>query len=388
MKIVEKNNINDLITVVMPVYKVEKYLKRAITSVLNQTYKNLELILVDDGSPDMSGAICDEAASTDSRIKVIHQKNSGAPIARNNALDIASGAFVCFFDSDDFVNDDMLESLHNMCIENDLDLAVSGFFIDTYEDEGGSEKFFTLDYIPKDKIYKDKESFRKDAYMYFDKNMFYPPWNKMYRKSYLDKHSLRFTDTYRDDFPFVIDSIRNIEKIGFTSKQFYHFQRARAESETAKYIPNLYDKREEEHEIMINLLKDWSLYINAREDVGSFTSNDKTLAGNYSLEDKKNAMDMLSRRYLDRIIECIENFTSEKCTLSSSEIKNEVKKILACPYVDESLKYARPKRLYLKLMYVPIKLKNVTLCLLQSKFITFTKKHFLFIFNKLKVARG
>ncbi len=373
MKNEEKNNIEGLITVVMPVYKVEKYLERAITSVLNQTYKNLELILVDDGSPDMSGAICDEAAGRDPRIKVIHQKNSGAPIARNNALDIASGSFVCFFDSDDFVKEDMLEFLHDMCVKNDIDLAVSGFFIDTYEDEGGSEKFFTLDYIPNDKIYTDKESFRKDAYMYFDKNMFYPPWNKMYRKSYLDEHFLRFTNTYRDDFPFVIDSIRNIEKIGFTSKQFYHFQRARKESETAKYIPNLYDKRQEEHEIMLNLLKDWLLYTNVKADAG---------------EDKLNAMDMISRRYLDRIIECIENFTSEKCTLSSSEIKNEVKKILAHPYVDESLAFARPKRIYLKLMYIPIKLKNVNLCLLQSKFITFMKKHFLFIFNKLKVARG
>lgn len=368
-----KNNIDDLITVVMPVYKVEKYLQRAIDSVTNQTYKNLELILVDDGSPDKCGTLCDEAAEKDDRIKVIHQKNSGAPIARNNALDIASGNYVCFFDSDDFVEKNMLEFLHNMCVEHDLDLAVSGFFIDTYEDDANAEKFFTLDYIPQDKIYKTKENFRKDAYMYFDKNMFYPPWNKMYKKSYLDKNSLRFTNTYRDDFPFVIDSIRNIEKIGFTSKQFYHFQRARKESETAKYIPNLYDKRQEEHEIMLDLLKDWNLYTNVKANAD---------------KNKLNAMDMVSRRYLDRIVECIENFTSEKCTLSSNEIKNEVKKILACSYVDESLIFARPKRLYLKLMYIPIKLKNVTLCLLQSKFITFIKKHFLFIFNKLKVARA
>ncbi len=367
-------NKDDLITVIMPVYKVEKYLKRAITSVLNQTYKNLELILVDDGSPDKSGAICDEAAQLDPRVKVIHQKNSGAPIARNNALDIASGEYVCFFDSDDFVELNMLEFLHNMCISYDLDLAVSGFFIDTYTSDDGSGKYFTLDYIPKDKIYNDKESFRKDAYMYFDKNMFYPPWNKLYKKSYLDKHSIRFIDTYRDDFPFVIDSIKDIEKIGFTSKQFYHFQRARKESETAKYIPNLYDKRKEEHEIMINLLKHWDLYI------------DNSKSSLYSKEDKLNAMDMVSRRYLDRIIECIENFTNEKCTLTSSEIRKSVKDILGNSFVDESLKYARPKKLYLKLMYIPIKLKNVGLCLLQSRFITFTKKHFLFIFNKLKVG--
>ena len=87
----------DLISVVVPVYKVEKYLDRCINSIINQTYQNLEIILVDDGSPDNSGAICDEYAVKDSRIKVIHKKNGGLSDARNAGIEVASGKISFFY---------------------------------------------------------------------------------------------------------------------------------------------------------------------------------------------------------------------------------------------------------------------------------------------------
>ena len=91
-----------LVTIALPVYNVEKYLDRCVESLVNQTYRNLEIILVDDRSPDGSGRICDEWAKRDARIKVIHKEvNEGQGIARNNALDIATGEYICFFDSDD-----------------------------------------------------------------------------------------------------------------------------------------------------------------------------------------------------------------------------------------------------------------------------------------------
>ena len=92
---------NPLITIVVPIYKVEKYLGRCIDSLVAQTYPNIEIILADDGSPDRCGAICDEYAQKDSRIKVIHQENKGVAAARNAALDIAQGEYIMFVDSDD-----------------------------------------------------------------------------------------------------------------------------------------------------------------------------------------------------------------------------------------------------------------------------------------------
>ena len=96
-----------MLSVIIPVYKVEQYLCRCIDSVLAQTYTDLEIILVDDGSPDGSGAICDEYAAKDSRIKVIHQKNAGVSAARNAGMDLASGEYLAFIDSDDFIEPEM-----------------------------------------------------------------------------------------------------------------------------------------------------------------------------------------------------------------------------------------------------------------------------------------
>ena len=93
----------ELISVIIPVYKVEKYINRCVESVLVQNYHNIEVILVDDGSPDNCGIICDKYAETDSRIKVIHKKNGGLSDARNAGLDIATGQYICFIDSDDYI---------------------------------------------------------------------------------------------------------------------------------------------------------------------------------------------------------------------------------------------------------------------------------------------
>ena len=93
-----------LISVIVPVYKVEKYLDQCINSIVNQTYRNLEVILVDDGSPDGCPQLCDAWAKKDSRISVIHKENQGIGMARNTGMDHASGAYICFFDSDDFIS--------------------------------------------------------------------------------------------------------------------------------------------------------------------------------------------------------------------------------------------------------------------------------------------
>ncbi|PWM78597.1 MAG: glycosyl transferase family 2 [Phascolarctobacterium sp.] len=103
---------NELLSVIVPVYNVEKYLKKCIESLLNQTYKNLEIILVDDGSTDSSGEICDEYAAMDNRIKVIHKENGGLSSARNAGIDISTGNYIGFVDGDDYIAEDMYEYLY------------------------------------------------------------------------------------------------------------------------------------------------------------------------------------------------------------------------------------------------------------------------------------
>lgn len=110
----EKNGRKELISIVIPVYKVELYLEKCIESIINQTYKNLEIIIVDDGSPDNCPQICDEYSKKDKRIKVIHKENGGLSDARNAGIDIATGKYIAFVDSDDYVSDDYVEYMYRL----------------------------------------------------------------------------------------------------------------------------------------------------------------------------------------------------------------------------------------------------------------------------------
>ena len=115
---------SDLISVIVPVYNVEQYLEKCVDSIKNQSYPHLEILLIDDGATDSSGQLCDTLAETDSRIKVFHKANGGLSDARNYGLQHASGAFILFLDSDDYIHPHMIESLYEQMIKEDADVSV------------------------------------------------------------------------------------------------------------------------------------------------------------------------------------------------------------------------------------------------------------------------
>lgn len=125
---------DELVSVIVPVFKVEDLLQRCVDSIVSQTHTNLEIILIDDGSPDRCGAICDAYQADDARVTVIHQANAGLSAARNAGLDAATGEFITFVDSDDWINVDMIRALVSTADRHDADIAVCGF-----SNVGGSE---------------------------------------------------------------------------------------------------------------------------------------------------------------------------------------------------------------------------------------------------------
>ena len=350
---------NIKISVIMPVYKVEEYVGKAIESIQAQTLTEWEFFAVDDGTPDRSGEICEEYAAKDPRIKVIHKENGGAPSARNVAIDMAKGEYMYFLDSDDWAEPTMLEDMYNLAKRDNAQLVVAGFYIDTYYND---TEYRQDDYLVEDAVYSDKETFRKNAYKLFDHNLLYTPWNKLYEAKYILENKLYFPKTLWDDFPFNVSVVRNIDRVTVTSKQYYHFIRKRAESETAAYKPVMYDKREEEHGWMVDLYKEWGI-------------------------DDAESMEMIARRYVERFIGCVENLTNPKCELSYGEKRKQVKEMLSKAHVAESLKLAKPRSSYMKLLLVPLKMKNVTLTLLESQAITFVKTRNTKVFSKLKARR-
>lgn len=347
------------VSVIMPVYKVEEYVGKAIESIQAQTLKEWEFLIVDDGTPDRSGEICDEYAAKDDRIHVIHKENGGAPSARNMAIEMAKGEYFYFLDSDDWAEPKMLEDMYNLAKRDNAQLVVAGFYIDTYI---GNGNYMTDDYVVADAVYPNKDEFRKNAYKLFDKNLLYTPWNKLYEAKYIMENNLRFPTTFWDDFPFNVSIVRNVERVTVTSKQYYHFLRARTESETAAYRPGMYEKREEEHSWMVDLYKEWHVWDSASKE-------------------------MIARRYIERFIGCVENVTNPKCEMTEKEKRREIKKMLSNPRVAKMAKIARPRSGYMKIMLLPVKWKSTLLTYLEAKVITYVKTKNTKLFTKLKVGR-
>ena len=160
----------DLISVIVPVYNVEKYLEKCVDSIINQTYKNLEIILVDDGATDNSGKMCDEFAKKDSRIKVIHKENGGLSDARNFGLDVATGKYIQFIDSDDYIDEDMLELLYNNIKKYNAEISMCSHYILT-EEECTAEGTNTLDIYNRVDILKE---------VLLDEKVRSYAWNKLF----------------------------------------------------------------------------------------------------------------------------------------------------------------------------------------------------------------
>lgn len=345
----------------MPAYNVAGYVRRAVESLQNQSLRDFELIVVDDGSTDRTGQILDTMAERDFRIIVMHTENGGAPAARNLALDRARGVYAYFMDADDWAEPRMLEDMVSLAERSILDLVVAGFYIDTYYGSNG-EHTSEIKSRPSC-IYPTQHEFRAAAWQLFDQNLLYTPWNKLFRRDRIERLGLRFRQTFWDDFPFVLDYIRDVERVGVIERAYYHFIRERAESETARWRPEMYEKREEEHGWMLDLYRHWGLDGDAA------------------------SMEVVQRRYIERLVGCIENVCNPSCTLTTPEKIAQIETMISTDRAQLAVATAHPHSRMMRLMLAPIKAKNAQLAYREGTFISYVKRHNTKLFATLKARR-
>lgn len=210
---------NPLISVIVPIYNVECYLKTCIDSIVNQTYSNLEIILVDDGSPDKCPEICDEYEKNDSRVKVIHQDNGGLSAARNAGIDIASGEFLTFIDSDDFITKNYVELLYKGIVDFDADISIASFCTFTKEDELEIQNIE----FPFVEITRE-ESFRRYGALNAELSMpFISVCNKLYKKDFFASIRFPIGKLYEDAFT-TYKLLDRVKKIIFTPSKIYFYR--------------------------------------------------------------------------------------------------------------------------------------------------------------------
>ena len=202
---------------IIPVYNVEKYLRRCLDSVIAQTYQNLEIICVDDGSVDESGKICDQYAVRDARIKVIHQENQGLSAARNRGLDAAEGEYIAFVDSDDYILEDMYKKMLDMLLNYNVDLCVCQW---QYEFSDGRQVVKKKNIDPT--IYGRKTSLEFARFLYrsnYENGVVVAAWNKLYRRALLD--TIHFEGRIHEDDAFNGRIMAKNISVYVMEEQFY-----------------------------------------------------------------------------------------------------------------------------------------------------------------------
>lgn len=345
----------DIVSIIVPVYNVEKYLDSCITSILKQSYSNIEVILVNDGSTDNSRFICEKYAEKDNRVKVIHQKNSGPSVARNLGIQASSGKYIQFVDSDDYIDNDMtmrlIQAINN---NNDIELVICGYksiYRDRIQEHNTSIKG----------IYSISDFLSHFGYLYKE-SFINSPCNKLYTTKIIKDHNISFREKLDmgEDLLFNLAYIRKCTKINIINNQLYNYVRFNDNhSLTRSFQEDLFENQK-------------MLFHNIR----SFLSEDN----NYSAKNKT----YIELIYTNQIITCLENLFHEDSTFNSKNRRNQIDKIISDSYLREQIKYFRGEGLQKSLIGLLIKyrlIRVISSYFRTKKFIRVKMKTF---FNFLK----
>lgn len=283
-------------SIVMPVYGVEKHLCKAIDSVLNQTFQDFEIILVDDCSPDKSPQICDEYAEKYGNVKVIHlEKNGGLSNARNVGQKYAGGKYILFMDSDDYVDDYLFEKVRQSLDENPAKIVIFGL-VEEYFDENNVIKNKVL-VKSEEKFLKEQQKVRENLVELEEKTLLGYTWNKFYDLEYLNKNGLQFEKiTLIEDIVFNIKYTSEIDSMNILDITPYHYNRRINESLTNKFVPNYFELHYKRVKMLYDEYQEWGLLNKENEEIFANRLFRYILSALQRNCDKRSGMDFKERK--------------------------------------------------------------------------------------------
>lgn len=273
---------NPAVSVIVPVYNAEKYLRQCIDSILSQTFSNYELILVDDGSPDISGAICDEYANIHENVNVIHKINGGVSSARQCGLEKAKGEYVIHVDPDDWVDSDMLEKLYDAAVNDKADMLIC----DYYEENNGITKYVSQqptslnhDMVLYDVVYKLHGSC----------------CNKLVRRELFHKYGISFPKQFslHEDLYVTIALLKENISVSYLAQAFYHYCIDLNQNSLAKcgnYNTNVLNEDLTKHVMFCNLMRGHDLYDDVRNRMSVYVVNRAYNCSSFSSKEFKDNM--------------------------------------------------------------------------------------------------
>ncbi|MBP1967063.1 glycosyltransferase [Paenibacillus aceris] len=325
---------NVKISIIVPMYKSEPFLIKCLDSISLQTLKEIEMILINDGSPDNSGKIADEYAKGDDRIKVVHQPNSGPGASRNRGIEVARGEYIGFVDSDDWVDPSMYEMLYEAARNNNAQVAMCNYI----EEYMNPNRSLIISHPFKDQDLLDKEMISEHIITSFatnDNMGYYSLWNKVYKREWLLEQNLTINEerNHGEDWWFNLEIFSKATSVVFTTGEYYHYMHINTNSLMLKYNENQFE-----------------LFLSGRKHLHHILR-----ASGVDISKYKNELD---RRFVDECIGCI-----------YKEVLNQPKKNRATAYIDNILSNSEfnmaiqsyiPKSKMKKLLIILLKFRLLT----------------------------
>lgn len=322
---------NELVSVVVPIYNGAPYIQDAARMIKAQTYSNLEVIFVNDGSQDDSAAICEKVVESDKRFHLINKENGGTARARNAGLDAAHGAYIIFLDVDDEYHPELINRLIKTIKKYKTDVVVCGFHFKVETKRAGGSAYLEDKHWPQS-VYRDLADIRNDYISIWDSEVLYGIWNKMFRMETLRKYGIRFRDghVYTEDRVFNRLLLSKTQNVAFVDRCLYDYVRERPGSTTEVFRDNMFNIRHME-------------YIEFKQHFQELGVWDEE------------SREYTSREFVERIAGCIENVFHAQDSLSAGEKYQKVKYLVGHPDVREAVRYARCRSLKMRIFVLPIR---------------------------------
>jgi glycosyltransferase involved in cell wall biosynthesis len=333
---------NVKVSVIVPIYNAENYLEACLKSILEQTFKDFELILVDDGSKDRSLKICETFAESDDRVVVIHQENCGSSSAKNTGLKVANGEYIAFCDADDTIDTDYIQNLYQGVLLDNVDVCIGNFAFIT-EKNG--------EILTRKTVEIEKGSYRIKEFMsfyprYMTQAIIGSPCNKLYKHKIIVDNSLDFNTQLKnnEDTHFNFDFLSKCQSVYVSDKPYYnYYNRINVASASKGYIENIFD-----------------IYVLTYFKAVDFLRKTDTYDNNIGFQ---------NQYFIDLIIGAINGIVNGNNTLSKREALKKVRNICGNEAVCQAIKTVRYKNIKKQLMVSLIKMKSYQLIYLVLKFV-------------------
>lgn len=300
-----------LVSIIVPVYNAEQYLKRCINSLLNQKYKNIEVILINDGSNDNSGKTCDEFALQYKNVKVIHQKNAGPSFTRNRGIDVAKGEYIQFVDSDDYIEPDMTQKMVDSLSKN-VELVICGYKSTFLV---GGNNVFRNNRCPIEGKYKFSE-FMSHFSELFRNTLINPLWNKLYITNLIRKNNVRFKENIKigEDLLFNLEYFKACDNVIVIDESLYNYLIISNNSLTNSFNKEYFRNQQMLFEILREFLSNNNNYIGKNKE-------------------------LIEMCYAESIVSCLEHIFHENSNLTSILKKEQINNIVKDKSVRKNISY-------------------------------------------------